>query len=126
MFEKPEEKPLIDQPINKKTAAKPEQEIFVMPEKYRGGVEGKLHQPIKPEPKLVAPPAKPSPFAKASGDKPPPPKHPKPLKKKFPTKLVIFGLIVIALFGAGAVYLLSTIETPAEVKPIETPPIVTP
>jgi len=125
MFEKEEEKkPLIDQPVNnKKTPAKPEQDIFVMPEKYRGGAEGKLHQPVKPKPKPVVQPLKPPPPLKPPV--PPKKKLPIPKKKKFPTKLVIFGVVVIALFGAGAVYLLSTIE-PATTEPIERPPIIIP
>lgn len=124
---------LIDKPKNAAKPKGPEPEIFVMPAKYRGAVlrgEG-VKTPAKPAPPTpapapVPPPAKkPAPPVKAAEKKLTPPAK----KKGFPVKLVVIGIIIIALFAAAAIIVLSTLNQPTdepEVTTPVTPPITTP
>jgi len=120
-----ENKAMIDQPNGAGKAKGPEPIIQVMPERYRGSA---LHQsPAKvvspkeqPKPKPVPPPETKQPVVPPKKKKPETVK--KPVKKKgFPVKLVVIGVIIVALFVAAAIIVLSTLR-PAET----TPEVVTP
>lgn len=113
----------IEQPAGNKAKAD-EPIIQSMPEKYRRTA---LHEaPVKrTEPKE---PPKPKPVA-SPAPKPPEPSRPskpsgpsKPSKKKgFPLKLVVIGVIVIALFVAAALIVLSTLQPSEPTYEVEIP-----
>ncbi len=113
----------IEQPAGNK-AKENEPLIQAMPEKYRrtalNETPVKRTEPKEPaKPKPVPPPAAKAP----EPSKPSQPSKPsKPSKKKgFPVKLVVIGIIVIALFVAAALIVLNTLQQPESVPEIEIP-----
>jgi uncharacterized membrane protein len=107
------------------TSSQPEARIFTMPERYRHGAEGKLHEPEKkisaPQQILVkAPPAPVSP--------PSTPKTMSASKKRSTTKIIlIVGLSVLAILGIGGYFLLRSVNVAPQTKPIiTTTPVSTP
>lgn len=121
MPENPNPQQVIDQPKAENKPAKGQSEIFVMPDKYRGGAQ-KMMAPAPLQ--APAPPPKPAP-----PPPPPPPAKKKapPLKKKKSKKgLVVFGVIFLLVLSAGGYYALKTLQPAEEPGPVVTPAPVTP
>lgn len=126
-------KPLIDQPKSAKPKG-PEAKIFTMPAKYRGAAKAAdVSRMAVPKPEKVVEKRKPVPPPLPKPPKlPPPPKPTKPAgpaKKKsgFPVKLVVIGIVIIALFAAAAIvvwFSLNRAEPEPEVTTPITPPVV--
>ncbi len=119
------DQPLIEKPATAKAAPDSGDKIFVMPKKYRGMTDERLHKP-EPKPEVKKPaPAVPPPKP-AAPPQPPKKKLPKPpKKKKFPVKLAVIGIVIIALFAAAAILVIGSIDQPED-QPDPTPPIVVP
>lgn len=99
----------------KKEAPKIEARMFVMPQQYRHGAEGVMHQPetAKPaQPKIeVQAPAVPAPKA------PPKPVAAPKKKKASPTKwILIIGIVLMLLLGAGGYLVVMSLNPEPEVK----------
>ncbi|MCR4314026.1 MAG: hypothetical protein NUV84_02135 [Candidatus Uhrbacteria bacterium] len=91
--------------------------IFTMPERYRYGSEGKMHEPMVKQPAIapiqVNAPAIPAPKA--------PPKPP-PLKRKasMTKKLLLIGIIVLLILAVGGYFLVYFSPQPASQTPSST------
>lgn len=111
------ESSLIEKPNQGQNTSETGEKIFVMPAKYRGGVDYKTHQSEKifksetqKSAPLVTPPLLITPVL-------PQPKKITAisLKKKIPVKLIVAGIIVIALFAAAAILVIGSLEQPPKV-----------
>lgn len=90
--------------------------IFAMPERYRHGAEGKMHEPAKQQavtPVQVYTPAVPAPKA--------PPKSPTVKKKTSTTKkLLIVGVVVLVVLAVGGYLLVYFTPEPIQETPVST------
>ncbi len=123
MFDK---KKQLEKPPETQAAAAPsgpQARVFTMPERYRHGAEGKMHEPEvkkKPQPVIeVKAPMAP----KAPVSLPPPPPRPKVSgKKASSTKMiVIIGLAVLVVLSLGGWFALTLV---AEPEPVVVPQVV--
>lgn len=92
--------------------------VFTMPERYRHGAEGKMHEPVvklsEAVPVDVRTPAVPAPKA--------PPKPPAPKKKVSATKkIIVIGVLVLVALAAGGYFLVRSAKNPVQETPTTTP-----